>query len=276
MSKLELLAEALEYVEQHLQEDLHTEDVAAACYCSKSTIEKLFRQVNHFSVRDYVIRRRMTKAARMLVEHPEMNLLDVALNFGYSSNEAFTRVFCQTWNCLPSKYRENKRVLELFPRFHVPLESGEEKLMRRQKFDISELYDLFQSRKNCYFVCCDINHLVSINEISTKAGDLAILESMHRMDAAAGEDDVVFRIGGDEFVLLTNSEDEAYAKGLAGEILSHNGEPIDFEGKKIPLSLYSGIARLSKKVGRYGEMFTELQSVILDAKNKRNDSEPHS
>lgn len=266
MSKLELLAEALEYVEQHLQEDLHTEDVAAACYCSKSTIEKLFRQVNHISVRDYVIRRRMTKAARMLVERPEMNLLDVALTYGYSSNEAFTRVFCQTWNCLPSKYRENKRVLELFPRAHVPLESGEEKFMSKQKFDVSELYDLFQSRKNCYFVCCDIDHLVPINEISTKAGDLAILESMNRMDAVAGENDVLFRIGGDEFALLTNSEDEAYAKGLAEQILSHNGESIDFEGRKIPLSLYAGVVKLGKKVGRYSEMFTELQSVIMQAK----------
>ena len=266
MSKLELLAEALEYMEQHLQEDLHTEDVAAACYCSKSTIEKLFRQVNHISVRDYVIRRRMTKAARMLVEHPEMNLLDIALTYGYSSNEAFTRVFCQTWNCLPSKYRENRRVLELFPRAHVPLESGEEKFMSRLKFDISELYDLFQSRKNCYFVCCDIDHLVPINEISHKAGDLAILESMNRMDAVAGEEDLLFRIGGDEFVLLTNSEKESYAKGLAEQILSHNEEPIDFEGRKIPLSLYAGVVKLGKKVGRYSEMFTELQSVIMKAK----------
>ena len=266
MSKLELLAEALEYVEQHLQEDLHTEDVAAACYCSKSTIEKLFRQVNHISVRDYVIRRRMTKAARTLIECPEMNLLDVALTYGYSSNEAFTRVFCQTWNCLPSKYRENKRVLELFPRVRVPLESGEEKFMSRLKFDISELYDLFQSRKNCWFVCCDIDHLVPINEISHKAGDLAILESMHRMEAVAGDDDVIFRIGGDEFALLTNSEDEAYAKNLAEQILSHNGEPIDFEGRQIPLSLYAGTVTLGKKVGRYSEMFTELQSVIMQAK----------
>ena len=266
MSKLELLAEALEYLEQHLQEDLHTEDIAAACYCSKSTIEKLFRQLNRISVRDYVIRRRMTKAARMLVEHPEMNLLDIALTFGYSSNEAFTRVFCQTWNCLPSKYRENNRVLELFPRLHVSLESGEEKLMNRRNFDISELYDLFQSRKNCYFVCCDIDHLVPINEISSKAGDLAILESLHRMEAVAGEDDIVFRIGGDEFAMLTNSEDEAYAKGLAEQILSHNGKPIDFEGRQIPVSLYVGIAKLGKKVGRYSEMFTELQAVIMQAK----------
>ena len=93
MSKLELLATALEYVEQHLQEDLHTEDVAAACFCSKSTLEKLFRQINHISVRDYMTRRRMTKAARTLVEHPEMGILEVAVAYGYSSNEAFTRAF---------------------------------------------------------------------------------------------------------------------------------------------------------------------------------------
>ncbi|MBO4749014.1 MAG: helix-turn-helix domain-containing protein [Lachnospiraceae bacterium] len=269
MSKLELLAEALEYVEQNLQEDLHTEDIAAACYCSKSTIEKLFRQVNHISVRDYVIRRRMTKAARTLVEHPDMTLLDVALSYGYSSNEAFTRVFTQTWNCLPSKYRENKHVLELFPRLNTPTpkESREENAMR-MKFDISELYDLFQSRQNCYFVCCDIVHLIPINEISHKAGDLAILEAMHRMEAVAGDEDVIFRIGGDEFVLLTNSEDEAYAKGLVEKILSHNEEPIDFEGRKIPLSLYGGIVKLGKKTMRYNEMFTELKSVIMQEKQK--------
>ena len=266
MSKLKLLAEALEYMEKHLQEDLRTEDVAAACFCSKSTIEKLFRQVNHISVHDYVFRRRMTKAARTLVEHPEMNLLEVALMYGYSTNESFSRAFCQIWNCLPSRYRDNRRVPELFPRLSMPPESGEDILMNRRHFDISELYDLFQSRQNCWFVCCDINHLFPINEISTKAGDLAILESMQRMEAAAGEDDIVFRIGGDEFVLLTNSEDETYARSLAKQILSHNGECIDFEGRQIPLSLYAGIVKLERKTMRYSEMFTELQSVILQAK----------
>ena len=267
-SKLELLAEALEYLEQHLQEDLHTEDIAAACYCSKSTIEKLFRQINHLSVRDYVIRRRMTKAARTLIERPDMSLLEVAVSYGYSSNEAFTRVFYQTWNCLPSKYRESKRVLELFPRLNPPTESREGKNMSRRKFDISELYDLFRNRHNCWFVCCDIAHLIPINDISHKAGDLAILESLHRMEAVAGDDDVIFRIGGDEFVLLTNSEDEAYAQSLANQILSHNEEPIDFEGQKIPLSLYVGIVKLGKKNVRYSEMFTELQNVILQEKQK--------
>ena len=81
----------------------------------------------------------------------------------------------------------------------------------KKNVDISELYDLLKERKKCYFVCCDICHLIPINEISRKAGDLAILEAMKRISEAAGEEDVMFRIGGDEFVLLTNSGDEAYA-----------------------------------------------------------------
>ena len=40
-----------------------------------------------------------------------------------------------------------------------------------------------------------IKSLVPINEISYKAGDLAILEVLKRMEKVAGEDDVVFRIG---------------------------------------------------------------------------------
>ena len=150
MDKLEILAEALEYMEQHLEEDIRTEDIAGACYCSKSTLEKLFRFVNHISVRDYLIRRRMTKAAGLLVGYPEVSILDAALKFGYSSHEAFTRAFRQVWNCSPSEYRMRSRTSELFPRLYTPLESGDVYMRSRRNFDISELYDLFQSRKNCY------------------------------------------------------------------------------------------------------------------------------
>ena len=136
----------------------------------------------------------------------------------------------------------------------------------RRNFDISELYDLFQSRKNCCFVCCDIKNLIPINEISRKAGDLAILETMRRMEDAAGEDDIVFRIGGDEFALLTASGDERYAGEIAERILAHNGECVDYEGRKIPLHLYCTVFRSGEKTMRYSELFTGLQTALRDAK----------
>jgi AraC family transcriptional regulator len=66
---MELLANALEYMEANLSEEIKTEDVAKACYCSKAALEKLFRCLNHISIHDYVVRRRMTLAARELADN---------------------------------------------------------------------------------------------------------------------------------------------------------------------------------------------------------------
>lgn len=211
MENLDLLAKALEYMENHLREELRTEDVAYACFCSKSTLEKLFRYVNHLSVREYLIRRRMTLAARELWKNPDLGIMDVALEYGYSSHEAFARAFKQIWNCNPSEFR-NARFTELFPRLRVPAEEGEEYMMCRRQVDISELFDLFQERKDCYFVCCDIKNMMSYNEISRKAGDLAILEQIRRMMEASGEEDVIFRIGGGR-ILRADRQQGAGARG---------------------------------------------------------------
>ena len=227
MSHLELLAKALEYVEHHITEDIHTDDIARACFCSRSSLEKIFRYVNHISVREYIIRRRMTLAGRKL----------------------------------PSEHR-NTRALDLYPRLATPLETGE----YRMKFDISELYDLFKSRNDCWFVCADIVGLIPINEISREAGDLAILESLQRMERAAGPNDLVFRIGGDEFVMLTDSPSEENARSILKRVLESNGQPINYNGREIPLSLYGCIVKPDGPVKRYDELFDGLIDAIMTAK----------
>ncbi len=264
MNKIEILTTALEYIEANLSSEIKTEDVAGACYCSKAALEKLFRCLNHMSVHDYVIRRRMTLAARRMRECPEVSVLDVALTYGYSTNESFSRAFKKVWDCNPSEFKENPRHFELFPRRYPPTMKGD--AIMAKNVDISELYELFKTRKNCYFVCCDIEHLVPINEISNKAGDMAILESLRRMEAEAGAEDVIFRIGGDEFALLTDSEDVAYAEGIAERIRANNGKPIVFEGKEIPLSLHIAVTKYSSGNVRYKDLFEQLHNAIQEVK----------
>jgi len=265
MNKIETLTTALEYIEANLSSEIKTEDVAGACYCSKAALEKLFRCLNHMSVHDYVVRRRMTLAARRMREQPEISVLDVALAYGYSTNESFSRAFKKVWDCNPSEFKENPRHFELFPRRYPPTMKGDAIVMARN-VDISELYELFKTRKNCYFVCCDIDHLVPINEISNKAGDMAILESLRRMEAEAGEEDVIFRIGGDEFAMLTCSEDVAYAEAAAERIRKYNGEPIVFEGREIPLRLHIAVTKSSSGQVRYKDLFEQLHNAIQEVK----------
>lgn len=264
MDKIEILANALAYIENNLQSDIHTEDVAAASYCSKSTLEKIFRCVNNISVRDYLIRRRMMLAAKTIISQPDISLMELALVCGYSTNESFSRAFRSIWNCNPSEFRENSRFTELYPRKYPPIQIGG--TFMTKNVDISELYELFRNRRNCYFVCCDIKSLVPINEISFKAGDLALLETLRRIEQEAGDEDLVFRIGGDEFVMLTNCEDITYAEQIAERILSHNKETFIYEGQEIPLSLYAGVVKFGEGTLKYNDLFKKLHSAIEENK----------
>ena len=266
MENIQILIDALEYIDNNLTESINTEDIANHLYCSKSTIEKLFKFINNMTIRDYIIRRRMSKAAMELTSHPEKTVLEIGLQYGYGSNEAFSRAFYSIWQVLPSEFRKNPSNYELFPGYKLDRELMEEERMKdRKKIDISELYDCIKERRGCYLILGDIKHLIPINEISYKAGDLAIITAMKRMENAAGEEDIVFRIGGDEFVILTNSNDENYAKTVCEDILSHNQECIEWNNQKISLSMYVKAVRFDTNGGiRYSEFFTMLHNELSE------------
>lgn len=263
MANLDLLMRSLVFIEEHLEDTtpVQTEDIAEACFSSKSALEKVFKFTTNFSVHDYIVRRKMTRAARMMIENPNLSILDVAVQFGYSSHEAFTRTFSQVWNCTPSEYRnrcsERTHTVELFPRITGFMQVEGEPIMRRT-VDMSELYDFFKARKDCWFVCCDIVHLIPINDISRKAGDVAIAEALRRMESVCGPDDVVFRIGGDEFALLTNSTEASYAEGLKDKILSMNEGLIPYPDAEIPMSLYAKAIKIEDQSLHYADMFPKL------------------
>lgn len=278
MQQLHILVRALEYIEEHLTEAVRTEEIADYCYCSKSSLEKIFKCLNRISVHDYIVRRKMSLAGKLLLEHRELSVLDVAVAFGFSGNEAFTRSFKQVWNMTPSEFRKNSKeygashATILFPQYTgyteidaaISAESRDDRM--RKNVDISELYDLFIARRDCYFVCSDIQGLISYNEISRKAGDLAILEAMRRMEAAAGEEDYVFRIGADEFVMMTNSHDAQYANEIAKKVADCNGKTFAYEDRELKLGLYVSVVKLNGDEMRYKELFDTLHERILESK----------
>ena len=133
MENIQLLIEALEYIEDNLTESIKTENIADYLHCSKSSIEKLFRYINNISIRDYIIRRRMSKASREIVHNPEKSLLDIGVEYGYGSNEAFSRAFYNVWQVSPSEFRKNPSEFELFPGYRIDRELMEENMMVVQK-----------------------------------------------------------------------------------------------------------------------------------------------
>lgn len=263
--KLNALTAALEYIERNLTADFSQEDCAKTACCSLSGLQKLFRSVFHRSVGDYVTRRRLTAAAREL-QQSERTALDIALEYGWGSAEAFTRAFSRVWGVTPSEYRKSWRFSGLCPRLDFPrhfMREGE--LIMTSKYDISELYDYIKSRQGTYALSFDTSHLMEINDtLGREAGDKVILECLRRIDCECADGMMMFRIGGDEFVMMTGLSDRTQVESLAGRILAHNGECVSYSGTDIPVSMRAGAVLLKSGKLNYSELFSELVSAPAD------------
>lgn len=140
--------------------------------------------------------------------------------------------------------------------------------MARKKVDISEAYDEIVKMGGSYVICFDIIGLVPINEVLFEAGDIAIVESLRRIDRVAGDDMMTFRIGGDEFALITGSKDFSYVEDLSREVLSHNGEYISWENQKIPLSLRAGIHQVPEYNLKYDDFYSGMHKAIEECRRQ--------
>lgn len=251
MSRLETLSEALRLIEENLQGDLTPEDVAGSCGYSLSALQKIFRYALAIGVKDYIARRRITRAARELLTTTD-TVLDIALRYGYASHEVFTRAFRRIWGETPSAFRRDRRFADIYPRLqpgNVRLMSGEGGNISVNQFDNTDLFDAMQHMHGTWAVAFDVRRLMEINDTCGRlAGDLVIAECIRRIDSLREEGTVFFRVGGDEFILLTGSGEEAVARAAAEKIAALNGQTIAFAGKDIPVALRYALTRLDTRV----------------------------
>lgn len=73
---------------------------------SEFYISRKFREISGMKLRDYLRYRRLAFALKE-VRDTDKGLLEIAMDYGFSSNEAFTRAFKDTYGTTPSEYRRN-------------------------------------------------------------------------------------------------------------------------------------------------------------------------
>ncbi|MBO6140365.1 MAG: diguanylate cyclase [Ruminococcus sp.] len=263
-----LFITALEFIENHLTDEFSQEDIAASCYCSLSSLQKTWKFCTHLTLKEYIAKRRLTLAGRDILKG-EMNVLDIALKYGYNSHEVFTRAFTKVWGVPPTKFKKEwKGSCELYPRLNTDYIEKEDIFMTRnvKKYDVSQFYDYLKSQAGTYILCFDIKELMPINEnIGRDAGDKVILESLRRINNAAEENMLTLRMGGDEFIMITETDDADKAAGIAQKVLSQNGRPIMHNGKEIGVSLWCGAIMIGKSL-KYTVLCSDFEAVMKKAR----------
>ncbi|MCI8483161.1 MAG: helix-turn-helix transcriptional regulator [Lachnospiraceae bacterium] len=105
----------LSYIENHLERDLSLETIARELNYSKFYMARVFKEDTGSTLYQYIRRRRLEEAARKLAETPK-SLVEISLEAGYSSQQAFTQAFRHVYQCTPQEYRR----LSLF----LPISKG--------------------------------------------------------------------------------------------------------------------------------------------------------
>jgi AraC-like DNA-binding protein len=95
----------VDWVEKNLGENPTLEKMSdfvgySSFYCSAK-----FHEVVGISFKEYVRKRQLALAARDLQE-TRNKIIDIAVKYGFSSNEAFTRAFYRNYGFTPNQFRK--------------------------------------------------------------------------------------------------------------------------------------------------------------------------
>ena len=88
------------------EESLSLSGFAQKSGYSEYYFSRKFREVSGMQFRDYLRGRRLAFALRE-IRDTQRSILEVAVDYGFSSNEAFTRAFREAYGLSPSEYRRN-------------------------------------------------------------------------------------------------------------------------------------------------------------------------
>lgn len=106
----------LDWVETNLKDEPTLDKMSdyvgySSFYCSAK-----FHEAVGISFKEYIMRRKLTLAAVDLRE-TNLKIIDIAVKYGFSSNEAFSRAFYKKAGYTPSRFR---KAMPYFPFYEKP------------------------------------------------------------------------------------------------------------------------------------------------------------
>jgi len=139
----EQIWEVMDYIEEHLHEDLPLEKLAAHSNYSPYHFHRVFTQFVGETPASYIKRLRLERAAHLLIYEPEISVTEISFQCGFSSISYFTQAFKQAFHVSPKAWREGD-YLDKFPLAY--LDSKISKEVRRNQQDHIEKgsYNLFK------------------------------------------------------------------------------------------------------------------------------------
>lgn len=114
MEWIDRLNSAIEYIEEHLTDEIDYEQLGRIAGCSAYHFQRMFTYMAGVPLSEYIRRRKMSLAAVDL-QGEGKKIIDVAGKYGYSSPTAFNRAFQSIHGIAPSAVKNEGVAVKSFP-----------------------------------------------------------------------------------------------------------------------------------------------------------------
>lgn len=227
---IERIQEAIDYIEEHLEEKIYVEDVAKITFMSLSFFYTIFSYILGTTVKDYIINRRLSLSAHDLI-YTNLSILEIAMKFGYGGYKPYSRTFKKLFGISPKKYRECGSYIDVFPKIQLKYQniSGGENMVDKEMNKESVVHQI-HNVSNGYILDIDIDKFDNVNKIyGYDIGDKVLVEVPKRIKKVLEELELqvdVIRISNDEFVVIVKNQPKELIETLSQKNIRCDEVPI--------------------------------------------------
>ncbi|KJS16452.1 MAG: hypothetical protein VR69_08790 [Peptococcaceae bacterium BRH_c4b] len=118
MNYLEIVNDAIQYIESNLYRNPGHEELAARYFISPTHFYRIFRAVANQTVKSYTLGRRLSEAA-VALKNTDRRVVDIAFKYGFNSHEQFTRSFLKVFYVTPHRYRKENISVSLMEKLDI-------------------------------------------------------------------------------------------------------------------------------------------------------------
>lgn len=145
---MDAIQNAINFIEEHITDDITAEDVANHVYMSAFYFQKGFSMLCGFTVSEYIRNRKLALAGGELAS-TDIKVIDVALKYGYDSPDSFTKAFTRFHGVSPSAVRKGDSVIRTFAplKLKISLKGGymmNYKIVKKDSFTVMGLSRVFE------------------------------------------------------------------------------------------------------------------------------------
>lgn len=139
MFPLENISEAMDYIEEHLTDNITIQEVSDVAHYSHFHFQRLFQMLTGTTIGDYVRQRRLSLASRELITS-DIKIIELAYKYQYESPESFTRAFKKLFNVTPSAVRKHHLSVKYYPKLAVQVQLKAESPLKYRIVDKERLF----------------------------------------------------------------------------------------------------------------------------------------